>query len=150
MNRSNIGNSVANGMQILSVASTTATQMHNHQLAQANQPLNNLSEEDRARYVKMQADKMREETARYETGGASPFQHLDDSEASEYQTARAIQMKKFTKSVMDKSTGDEEEATVDELMDDINTEQSRDIRLKLQRDQEWIQKHLKGDDNADN
>lgn len=62
MNRSNIGNVVTNGMQILSVGATTASRIF---LGRADSALNNLSKEERTTYYKMKADKMRDEMNEY-------------------------------------------------------------------------------------
>lgn len=62
MNRSNIGNVVTNGMQILSVGATTASKVL---LGRADSALNNLTKEERGKYFQMKADKMKDEIADY-------------------------------------------------------------------------------------
>lgn len=62
MNRSNIGNVVTNGMQILSVGATTASKIF---LGKADSALNNLTKEERNKYFQMRADKMKDEIADY-------------------------------------------------------------------------------------
>lgn len=62
MNRSNVGNVVTNGMQILSVGATTASRIFRDR---ADSALNNLSPEERKSYFEMKANKMRDEMREY-------------------------------------------------------------------------------------
>lgn len=62
MNRSNVGNVVTNGMQILSVGATTAAGMLGH----ADSALNNLSSEERRKLTEVRANKLRDEISEYE------------------------------------------------------------------------------------
>lgn len=62
MNRSNVGNIVTNGMQILSVGATTASRIFRDR---ADSALNNLSPEERKSYFEMKANKMRDEMREY-------------------------------------------------------------------------------------
>lgn len=62
MNRSNVGNVVTNGMQILSVGATTASRIFRDK---ADSALNNLSPEERKSYFEMKANKMRDEMQEY-------------------------------------------------------------------------------------
>lgn len=112
MNRANFGNVITNGMQVLSVAGTTAAgaarasrQQH---LADASSALNNLSEEQLGQVGQMRANKLMEEVERYNAKGESPYQHLTPEEAGEYQSARADQMRAFAR-------GSDE--SVDDLME---------------------------------
>ena len=82
MNRANLGNVITNGMQILSVGSTTASRLFSHErnLGQAQNTLNNvnkqqsqqekimgnLTEEEQQKYYKMKADKRKEEVEKWE------------------------------------------------------------------------------------
>lgn len=68
MNRSNIGNVVTNGMQVLSVGTTTAKRF----LGRADSALNNLTKEERAQYNQYRADKMRDEMNDYYSGSDKP------------------------------------------------------------------------------
>lgn len=76
MNRSNLGNVVTNGMQILSVGATTASGMYNasktrksmderRSKSDAASGLNNLSKDEREQYGLMKADKMRLEVSKF-------------------------------------------------------------------------------------
>lgn len=62
MNRSNVGNVVTNGMQILSVGATTASRVLK---GKADSALNNLSKEEQRAYHEMGANKMRDEMKSY-------------------------------------------------------------------------------------
>lgn len=62
MNRSNVGNVITNGMQILSVGATTASRVFRDK---ADSALNNLSPEERKNYFEMKANKMRDEMQEY-------------------------------------------------------------------------------------
>lgn len=62
MNRSNVGNVVTNGMQILSVGATTASRVFKDR---ADSALNNLSPEEKKGYFEMKANKMRDEMREY-------------------------------------------------------------------------------------
>lgn len=129
MNRSNVGNVVTNGMQILSVGATTATRL----LGRADTALNNLSPEERKAYVQMQADKMRDEVREYNTGGASPKQHMTSSELSDYQTAKAKDMNEYTKN---KLKGDNEN-DIDSIMEGLaiaSSPQSNELKTKIRKD----------------
>lgn len=68
MNRSNIGNVVTNGMQILSVGATTASRIFRDK---ADSALNNLSPEERKSYFEMKANKMRDEMREYNSKNES-------------------------------------------------------------------------------
>lgn len=68
MNRSNIGNVVTNGMQILSVGATTASRIFRDK---ADSALNNLSKEERKNYFEMKANKMRDEMREYNSKNES-------------------------------------------------------------------------------
>ena len=68
MNRSNIGNVVTNGMQILSVGATTASHIFRDK---ADSALNNLSPKERKDYFEMKANKMRDEMREYNSKNES-------------------------------------------------------------------------------
>lgn len=68
MNRSNVGNIVTNGMQILSVGATTASRIFRDKVDSA---LNNLSLEERKNYFEMKANKMRDEMREYNSKNES-------------------------------------------------------------------------------
>lgn len=132
MNRSNIGNVITNGMQILSVGAITAART----LGKADQTLNNLTKQERQDYYKMKADKIRDDVSRYNAGGTSPYQHLSNEEAAQYQSAVADDMRK-------KISGNDID-DVDDLMSDIpyvdNSPQMSSIKQKLTSDSEYLRK----------
>lgn len=68
MNRSNVGNIVTNGMQILSVGATTASRIFRDK---ADSALNNLSPKERKDYFEMKANKMRDEMREYNSKNES-------------------------------------------------------------------------------
>ena len=109
MNRFNLGNVVTNGMQILSVGATTAART----LGRAETTLNNLSEDERKSYFQMKADKLRDETNRYNTGGESATQHLSEQELTDYRKKQADDIRK-------KTYGGEEES-IDAIMASAET-----------------------------
>lgn len=68
MNRSNVGNIVTNGMQILSVGATTASRLFRDK---ADSALNNLSKQEKKDYFEMKANKMRDEMREYNSKNKS-------------------------------------------------------------------------------
>lgn len=68
MNRSNVGNVITNGMQILSVGATTASRIFKDK---ADSALNNLSPDERKNYFEMKANKMRDEMREYNSKNGS-------------------------------------------------------------------------------
>lgn len=146
MIRSNVGNIVTNGQQVMSVGAFTAGGL-NRSLGKADTALNNLSKEERQKYTQMQADKMRDEMNAYNSGGANATQHLSEEELTQYRQAQADDIRKK----INKSQGSDVES-VDEIMggslsDDSNTpptlqensEQVQELNLRMQRDREWFQ-----------
>lgn len=113
MNRVNVGNQITNGMQILSVAGTTASQfqqaLKQRYLADASSALNNMTDDELRAVGQMRADKLNREVSRYNAKGESPYQHLSDEEAGQYQEKVADDMRK-------KIYGEEED--VDDIMAD--------------------------------
>lgn len=135
MNRSNVGNVVTNGMQILSVGGTTASRIFRDK---ADSALNNLSDDEKEAYYKMKADKMRDETNKYNSGGFSPDQHMTESELHDYQKAVAENRIKYTE-----KTFNSENENVDEIMGYFNKtkkvgEQGENIAMKSERDLGWL------------
>lgn len=114
--RINAGNQITNGMQILSVAGTTASHEISNQrrakLADASSALNNMSEEDVRAVGQMRANKLKSEVSRYNEKGESPYQHLSDEEAAAYQMKKADDMRKYAYNI------DDENVNVDEVMSD--------------------------------
>lgn len=74
MNRSNIGNVVTNGMQILSVGATTAARMLGH----ADSALNNLSSDERKKLTEVRANKLRDEISKYENKDVDKIMENDN------------------------------------------------------------------------
>ena len=165
MNRFNFGNVATNGVQILSVGATTAART----LGRAETALNNLSEDERKSYFQMKANKLRDETNRYNTGGESATQHLSEQELTDYRKKQADDIRKKTYGGGEENidTLMEGAETVTQTLQD-NSPQVEQLKLKMQRDKEWydtwiknktklsnklkseIMKKLKGEDeNAD-
>lgn len=155
MNKSNVGNIITNGQQVISVEAFTAGGLR-RSLGKADTALNNLSKEERQNYVKMQADKMRDEINVYNSGGASATQHLSEEELRQYRQAQADDIRKK----INKSNGSDVES-VDDIMSKIsdndssnppnlqeNSEQVSELNLRMKRDREWFQswydKSIKG------
>ena len=144
MNRFNFGNVTTNGMQILSVGATTAART----LGRADRTLNNLSGDERKSYFQMKADKLRDQTNRYNTGGESATQHLSEQELTDYRKKQADDIRK-------KTYGGEEES-VDTLMEGSvsylqnNSPQVEQLKLKEQRDKEWYDTWIKGKNKLSN
>lgn len=174
MIRSNVGNIVTNGQQVISVGAFTAGGLR-RSLGRADTALNNLSKEERQKYTKMQADKMRDEMNAYNSGGASATQHLSEEELTQYRQAQADDMRRKIEKNQDSGA-----ESVDEIMEESgsppilknNSEQVPEINLSRQRNYEWFQdwyntrikgkhkisnktkseflKHMRGDDNNAN
>lgn len=145
MNRSNVGNIVTNGMQILSVSAASAKGI----LGRNETTLNNLSRKERLDYKNMQADKMRDEVETYYNKGSSPMQHLSQDEITKYREKQADNIRKMI------SEGEETES-VDDIMSNTisgikeNSPQIEEIKLKLQRDNEWYNSYIKGKNRLSN
>lgn len=148
MNRFNLGNIATNGMQILSVGATTAART----LGRAENALNNLSEEEKNAYYKMKADKMRNETSQYNSGGASAIQHLSEEELTQYRQAQADDMRKnISGSDGFESIDDVLEGGTDPVPDmQDNSPQVEQLKLKMQRDKEWYDTWIKGKSKLSN
>lgn len=146
MIRSNVGNIITNGQQIISVGAFTAGGLR-RSLGNADSVLNNMSKEERQKYMQMKADKMRDEMNAYNSGGASATQHLSEEELTQYRQAQADDIRKK----INKSQGSDVES-VDDIMGGTssssrgtppalreNSEQVPELNLKMQRDIEWFQ-----------
>lgn len=146
MNRSNIGNVVTSAFQVQAIGATTASKV----LGRADSALNNLSPEERARYGKMQANKLRDEMNAYETGGASMTQHLSEQELTDYRVKQADKAREFTY-----GKDEEESQSVDDLMLQSNSPQVEELSTRVKADLLWAeiykQNKEKGDvtENAD-
>ena len=147
MNRFNFGNIATNGMQILSVGATTASRV----FGKAENALNNLSDDEKSAYYKMKADKMRDETTQYNTGGESATQHLSEQELTDYRKKQADDIRKKTYSNGEESIDDIMEIPIDNapnLQD--NSPQVEQLKLKMQRDKEWYNAWIKGKSKLSN
>lgn len=138
MNRSNVGNIGTNGMQILSVGATTASgalqgfSSMKRRLDDASSFLNNTTKQEREDIKAASARRQVDDAKRYLAGGSSPYQHMTDEEASNYQEEVAKSKKAFK--FEDKSK--DEELSVDELMD--NSEQIKPLKQSISNNIEWL------------
>lgn len=140
MIRSNVGNVVTNGVQIGSVGLTTASRV----LGSADSALNNLSREERARYGKMQANKLRDEMSAYETGGASMTQHLSEQELTDYRAKQADKAREFTY-----GKDEEESQSVDDLMLQPNSPQVEELSTRVKADLFWTEMYKQNKEKGD-
>lgn len=143
MNRANFGNIITNGVQTLSVAGFTGSNWKKGsdkaRLADASSALNNMSEDEVRAYGQMQADKMRSEVSRYNAGGQSPYQHLTDEEAGQYQEAVANDMRRKINS------GSED---VDDIMGGtpfggLNSPQAKAIRTYIENNFDFTRNYVR-------
>lgn len=148
MNRSNIGNQVTNGMQVLSVAGFTggnyAKNAKKQKLADASSALNNMTEDEVSQVGQMRADQMREQVRQHQnkTDGLS---HLSDEEQQSYGDKRADDLRKY----INGTDGDEDVQSVDELMSNIssmNTPQSEALAKSINANSEYLRKRNQGQD----
>ena len=159
MNRSNIGNVITNGMQILSVGATTAS----HVLGSADKALNNLTPEERKKYDLMRADKMREEMQdyynperqlnkqfkenkikdereAYYAKGSSPMQHLTLDEKTKFQKMKA---EKIKESINDSNEIEEDNSFENPALAIRSVSpQSEEGYIKITRDNDWLNSYL--------
>lgn len=130
MNRANFGNVITNGMQILSVGTTTAART----LGRADKTLSNLSKEEQDKLYKMRADKLRTEMSEYETGGQSAMQHISPEEKTAYRKKQAENIRKFTNE-------DKDEDSIDNIMQGMelknNSPQVEELNIHARRIAEW-------------
>lgn len=126
MNRSNIGNIVTNGMQILSVSATTGAKF----LAKADSALNNMSKDSQKAYYQSQAEKLERDTETYNS--------LSEEEKQAYHN------KKY--GIKEKT--EDFEKTVDDIMSGLNSEQKENISQKISNDISYIDSWEKERENA--
>lgn len=148
MNRSNIGNQVTNGMQVLSVAGFTggnyAKNVKRQKLADASSALNNMTEDEVSQVGQMRADDMREELRRHKNK-TDGMVHLSDEEQQAYGDKRADDLRKYI-SGDDES---EENQSVDELVSGIssmNTPQSKPLAMSINTNSEYLRRRNQGQD----
>lgn len=128
MNRSNIGNVVTNGMQILSVGATTGART----LGRADKVLNNLSPDEQKSYFEMKANKIRDDINSYNNKSESALQHLSEEEKITYREKQANDIREYI--------GKDNDNDIDSLMSDIVTrgEQSQEINTRTRADINWL------------
>lgn len=108
MNRSNLGNQVANGMQVLSVGAFTGGnwkgQQKQRRLADASSALNNMTDDEIGQVGRMRADQMREQVRQHQNkiDGVS---NLSDEEQQSYGDMRADQMREQVRQHQNKIDG---------------------------------------------
>ena len=148
MNRSNIGNQIANGMQVLSVGGFTGGnwvgQAKKRMIADASSALNNMSQDEVKQVGQMRADQMREELRQHQnkTDGMS---HLSDEEQQSYGDKRADDLRKY----INGNDSEEDVQSVDELMSNIssmNTPQSEALTKSINTNSEYLRKRNQGQD----
>ena len=128
MNRSNVGNQVANGVQVLSVGGFTggnwASGKKRQRLADASSALNNMSEDEVRQVGQSRAEDLRQQIRRSnnKTDGLS---NLSDEEQKDYGKARAEELKQQTRRSINKTDGlsnlsdDEQKAYGQKKADDL-------------------------------
>ena len=148
MNRSNLGNQVANGMQVLSVGAFTGGnwkgQQNQRKLADASSALNNMSKDEVRQVGQMRADQMREQLRQHQNK-IDGMSHLSDEEQQSYGDKRAEDLRKY----INGSDGDEENQSVDELVSGIssmNTPQSEALSMSINTNSEYLRKRNQGQD----
>lgn len=129
MNRSNIGNVVTNGVQILSVGTTTASKF----LDRADSALNNMSKEQKTAYYKTQAEKMNRDTEAYNS--------MTEQEKQEYANRRYGIKDEEEADVKTENTSVKAkvENEVKSVMQNVNSEQAEAIGQKISNDITWIE-----------
>lgn len=148
MNRSNIGNQVTNGMQVLSVAGFTGgnyvKNSKKQRLADASSALNNMTEDEVSQVGQMRADNMREELRQHQNKVDGMF-HLSDEEQQSYGDKRADDLRKY----INGNDEEEENKSVDELVSGIssmNTPQSESLAKSINTNSEYLRKRNLGRD----
>ena len=148
MNRANFGNQITNGMQILSVAGTTAAGWEKgrrqQKLADASSALNNMTEEEVNAVGKMRADKLNEEVRQHlnKTDGMT---HLTDEEQQKFGDKKAEGLRSY----INGNDSEEDVQSVDELMSNIssmNTPQSEALTKSINTNSEYLRKRNQGQD----
>ena len=138
--RSNVGNIITNGMQILSVGATTASRI----LGDYSKTLNNssLSQEDKDTIQKAKEQKQLRNAQRELAGGTDIYQHMTNEQASSLQKARAEKALGITN---EEESIDELGITevsndnqVEEKINDLETEQMKEVRPFSNRNIKWL------------
>lgn len=148
MIRSNVGNIVTNGQQVLSVGAFTAGGLK-RSLGRADTALNNLSDEQKKEYYKMRANKMMDEVNEYNSKGASFKQHLT---LEELESLRKMEADNVIKKINGDKGSDGE--SVDDVLKDVpssdnkspltleeNSEQVKQLNIAIAERNKWKNKY---------
>ena len=142
MNRFNMGNQVTNGMQILSVAGTTASswknQINRRNLADASSALNNMTEDEVRQVGQMRAEELRQQVRQHgnKTNG---MVHLSDEEQKKFGERKAEDLRSYISGSEEES----EDVSVDELVSGIETmssPQSESLSTSIKRNSDYLKK----------
>ena len=144
MNRFNFGNQITNGMQILSVAGTTAAKAFNKKEAEfrekynASNALNNMSLDEAKQVGEMRAQQLRDELAQFnennelknKTKMSNPLSHLSDEESKQYGELKANEIRKKLS---------DDDIDIDEIMSStpLKTQELRNVSRKIDNDMSW-------------
>ena len=130
MTRSNVGNIITNGQQVLSVGAFTGgnwvSQTKRRTLADASSALNNMSQDEVKQVGQMRADQMREQVRQHQnkTDGLS---NLSDKEQQAFGQMRTDQMREQVRQHQNKTDGlshlsdKEQQAYGDKKADDLRS-----------------------------
>lgn len=148
MNRSNTGNQVANGMQVLSVGAFTAGnwagQARKRNLADASSALNNMTEEQAKAVGQMRADKLNEEVRRH-SNKTDGMTHLTDSEQQEFGNKKAEDLRSYINGTEDEGGN----KSIDDLMSGIksmNSPQGEALSNSINTNSEYLRERNQGQD----
>ena len=140
MNRSNVGNIVTNGAQILSVAGTTYAGYRENakrrKIADASSALNNMTEEEVSAVGKMRADKLNEEVRQY-SNKTDGMTHLTNEEQQAFGDKKAEDLRSY----INGNDEDGESASVDELVSgikSINSPQAEELSKAIKSNSEYL------------
>lgn len=148
MNRSNVGNQVTNGMQVLSVAGFTGgnyvKNSKKQKLADASSALNNMTEDEVKQIGQMRADQTREQIRQHQNK-VDGMSHLSDEEQQAYGDKRADDLRGY----INGNEYDEDTQSVDELVSNISvmsTPQSEALAKSINTNSEYLRKRNQGQD----
>lgn len=130
MNRSNLGNQVANGMQVLSVGAFTGGnwkgQQNQRKLADASSALNNMSLDEARQVGKTRAEQLKEEVRQHQNK-VDGMLNLSDKEQQAFGQMRANQTREQVRQHQNKVDGmihlsdEEQKAYGDKRADDLRS-----------------------------
>lgn len=141
--RSNVGNIITNGMQILSVGATTASRV----LGDYSKTLNNssLSQEDKDTILKAKEQKQLRNAQRELAGGTDIYQHMTNEQASSLQKARAEKALSITNEEEEESidklgiTEVSNDNQIEEKVNDLETEQMKQANPYIFNNIKWAE-----------